>query len=116
MPQLPSASAIHTLPDNLVSSPLIPPIPNSAKTALLFNLSTQKLSYISLLELEHLKSRKRVWSIEVPPYRRKVDIHVADTLMGEGYWGSVWLPVKVVLGRFVGWWDRVYVAEGLQDV
>jgi len=57
-----------------------------------------------------------VWSIEVPPYKRKVDIHVADTLMGEGYWGTVWLPAKVVLGRFVGWWDRVYVVEGVQDV
>jgi hypothetical protein len=116
MPQLPTASAIPTLPYNFGSSPLLPPISNSANTVLLFNLSTQKLSYISLLELEHLKGRKRVWSIEVPPYKMKVDIHVAETLMGEGYWGSVWLPVKVVLGRFVGWWDRVYIVEGVQDV
>jgi hypothetical protein len=116
MPQLPSASAIPSLPYNLASSPLLPPISNSANTVLLFNVYTQKLSYIPLPELERLRGRKRVWSIEVPPYKRKVDIHVADTLMGEGYWGTVWLPAKVVLGRFVGWWDRVYVVEGVQDV
>jgi hypothetical protein len=116
MPQLPSAAAIPTLPYNFISSPPLPAFSNSANTVLLFNLSTQKLTYVSLLELEHLKTQKRVWSIKVPPGKRKVDTHVADTLLGEGYWGSVWLPVKVVLGRLVGWWDRVYVAEGLQDV
>ncbi len=35
---------------------------------------------------------------------------------GEVMLGNVALPIKVVVERLVGWWDRVYVVDGVEEV
>ncbi|KUJ08676.1 uncharacterized protein LY89DRAFT_764016 [Mollisia scopiformis] len=84
------------------------------KSHLLYDTTTQKLSYITDEEATELRKRKILWRIEIPPFARKVDIQIGFSK--ERYAGSVWLPGMVVLGRLLGRWESLYAIEGWEDV
>ncbi len=92
----------------------VPPPLNTSNSLLLYDATSQKLSYTTENDLAELKKRKLVWKIEVPLLAKHVDIHIGFSR--EQDLGTVKLPTKVFLGRLLGWWECLYVIQGVEDV
>ncbi|KAE8451446.1 hypothetical protein EG329_004075 [Mollisiaceae sp. DMI_Dod_QoI] len=85
------------------------------ETTLLFNITTQKLTYITMTELRALSAIKRVSSIYIPMWAHKLDIYTGGEGLGTSGClsaGTVRLPLYVMFWRLFGWWERVWLVEG----
>ncbi|KAF8850364.1 hypothetical protein BDZ45DRAFT_195513 [Acephala macrosclerotiorum] len=88
---------------------------DTAKVALLYNVTTQKLNYITVTELYTLSIRKRVAHTYVPIWTRRVNIHTGCKGLGSDRHlklNLVWLPCYVVFWRVFGWWPIMWLVEG----
>lgn len=88
---------------------------DTAKVALLYNITTQKLNYITVTELYTLSTNKTVGHTYIPIWARKLNIHTGCKGIGSGGHleaRPVWLPCYVVFWRIFGWWPIMWLVEG----
>lgn len=104
---------------------LLPPnatMPESTSTSLfhtpnkhlLYDATTQKLSFVTEAELIELRKSKILWTMFTPKGSRTMDVFLGFS--HSRFVGTIELPEKVFWGRFFGWWEFLYVVEGAQDV
>lgn len=92
----------------------LPSTSSTSKNILLFNITSGKLSYVSSEDLRLLRMRKIVQSNSISLLALSVDIHTG--LERQTRWGTLELPSRALLGRWMGWWKVLWVVEGVEDV
>jgi len=82
-------------------------------TRLLFSTSTNRLSFLTSIELSEIAARHQIYQLAIPVMARQVEIYVRRRTDREAHlWGHVVLPYKVILGRLLGVWSEISVVGG----
>jgi hypothetical protein len=86
-------------------------------THLLFTISTNSLSFITSEELSDISEQNQIYQLAIPARSRKIEIYVRRRTDREPhFWGHVWLPYKVMLGRLLVLWTEISVVDGTVKV
>jgi hypothetical protein len=82
-------------------------------THLLFTTSTNSLSFVTSEDLTEIAEQNQIYQLTIPARSRKKEIYVRRRTDREPqFWGHIWLPYKVMLGRLLGLWTEISVVDG----